>query len=365
MLLNLYGKNSDAQMQGLHAMFGLGAFISPLLVSPFLTTVSPETARANLTNTTGDSNGTVLLWNDAQNSSLSPNISRNPNIADYSSLRYPYIISMLFFVIPIITFAAASFKDSGLTQQRDSAREAGLNSDQRVYRGFTLVLLFLFLLLYVGLEVAIGGLIFSFSFKHGILKSKSLAAYLTSTFWGSFCVGRFLSIPLSVYVRAYRILLIDLLGCIIGSSILVFLAPNVHAWLWVGTSMLGLCMAAVFPSTLSWADTFMHISGKTASALVVGASLGEMTIPFAIGSLMERKGAAIFLDSVFVVIILAVIVFALTSCLARRQRKEQTDDLRFHYHKGTEHSTNSMFSKPKGDEVIQLLEDSSEIFSVE
>lgn len=360
LLLNLYGKNSEGQMQGLHAMFGLGAFISPLLVSPFLTTVTPEDVHTNitspnLTNTTGDVNGT----------DLPPNITHNPSVTDHSSLQYPYIISMLFFVIPIITFLGAGFKDSGLNQHRDTVRETGQNSEHRVYRGFTLVLLFLFLLLYVGLEVAIGGLIFSFSFKHGILKSKSLAALLTSTFWGSFCVGRFLSIPLSMYVRASRILVMDLMGCIIGSSILVFVAPSAHEWLWVGTSIVGLCMAAVFPSTMSWAETFMHISGKTASILVVGASLGEMTIPFTIGTLMEHKGADVFVDSVFVVIVFAVIVFALASCLARRQRREQTDDFRFHYHKGAEHSNNSMFSKPKGDEVIQLLEDSSEIFSVD
>ena len=365
LLLNLYGKNSEAQMQGLHAMFGLGAFVSPLLLSPFLTTTNPDTMRNNLTNANLTNASLTNMTDKLNGTDLPSNITQNPHIADHSSLRYPYIISMLFFVIPIVTFAGASFKDSGLKQQRDAQRETSQNSEHRVYRGFTLVLLFLFLLLYVGLEVAIGGLIFSFSFQHGILKSKSVAALLTSTFWGSFCVGRFLSIPLSVYVRAYRILVMDLLGCVIGSSILVFLAPSVHAWLWVGTSIVGLSMAAVFPSTMSWAETFMHISGKTASILVVGASLGEMTIPFTIGTLMQHKGADVFVESVFVVIVLAIIVFGLASCLARRQRKEQTDDFRFHFHKGAERSNNSMFSKPKGDEVIQLLEDSSEIFSVD
>jgi FHS family Na+ dependent glucose MFS transporter 1 len=342
-------------MQGLHAMFGLGAFISPLIVSPFLTT-SPN-SHTNITN--GTSNETLRLVNLTSSS----NSSRDGSSIEQSSLQYPYIISMLVFVIPIITFIGASFKDNHLNKPGDKPREAASGSDHGAYRGFTLALLFLFLLLYVGLEVAIGGLIFSFSFKHGILKSKSLAAYLTSTFWGSFCAGRFLSIPLSMYVRAYRILVMDLIGCIIGASILVFVSTSFHGWLWVGTSMLGLSMAAVFPSTLSWAETFMHISGKTASILVVGASLGEMTIPLSIGHLMDRHGATVFLDAIFVIIVLAIIVFIIASVLARRMKKQQTDGFQFHYHKSTEN--HGMFSKPKGDEVIQLLEDSSEIFSVD
>jgi FHS family Na+ dependent glucose MFS transporter 1 len=358
LILNLYGKNSDAQMQGLHAMFGLGAFISPLLVGPFLTTPTPQTPHLNTTNTTLN-NGTL----DAKN--FTSNSTQHPTSIDHTSLQYPYIISMLFFVIPVITFIGAGFRDHGRNQQRDKPRETASGSDQRAYRGFTLVLLFLFLLLYVGLEVAIGGLIFSFSFKHGILKSKSLAAYLTSTFWGSFCVGRFLSIPLSMCVRAYRILVMDLLGCLIGAAILTFVATSVQAWLWIGTSILGFCMAAVFPSTMSWAETFMHISGKTASILVVGASLGEMTIPLVIGTLMERNGASVFVHAIFVIIVLTTIVFIIASVLAKRQRKGQTDGFHFHYHKGTEQSNHSMFSKPKGDEVIQLLEDSTEIFSVD
>ena len=275
-------------MQGLHAMFGLGAFISPLLVEPFLTT--------SQTHTTNITNASLL-----NNFSTTPAVvnfsstSKTSSVIDHTSLKWPYIISVLFFIIPMITFIMAGFRESCKNQQASKPWENISSTDQRAFRGFTLVLLFLFLLLYVGMEVAIGGLIFSFSFTHRILKSKSLAAYLTSTFWGSFCAGRFLSIPLAMYVRAYRILLMDLLGCVVGACLLVFFSSSVHALLWVGTSLLGFSMAAVFPSTMSWAETFMHISGKTASILVVGASLGEMTIPLVIGTLMKRNGPNVFL----------------------------------------------------------------------
>ena len=334
-------------------MFGLGTFISPLLVEPFLTSSSAENHHFNTTNTTNNSLPVNYSFHSNHTSTTS-----NDNL-----LRYPYIISMLLFLIPIVTFVGASFKDTGRNQQREKPWELNTSNDHRAYRGFTLVFLFLFLMLYVGLEVAIGGLIFSFSFHRGILKTKSFAAYLTTTFWGSFCFGRLLSIPLSMYVRPFRILVMDLIGCIIGASILVFLATSVHAWLWIGSSILGFCMAAVFPSTMSWGETFMHISGKTASILVVGASLGEMTIPFTIGSLMAQKGPDVFLYSVFIILILASIVFIIASILARQQLKQQTDNFGFHYHKGNDESSHRIFSK--GDEVIQLLEDSSEIFSVD
>ena len=90
-----------------------------------------------------------------------------------------------------------------------------------------------------------------------------------------------------------------------------------------------------------------------------------MTIPLTIGILMTQHGADAFLDAIFVIIVLAIVVFILASVLARKQQKLQTDGFHFHYHKGGEHTNHSLFSKPKGDEVIQLLEDSSEIFSLE
>lgn len=347
LILNLYGKNSEAPMQALHAMFGGGAFFSPLMVRPFLSSAHSSASHM-------------------QSINISANITLNATShQSHSGLRYPYAITMLLFLIPIVIFMLASCRDDGHNESRQISASVE-NSDNRAYRGFTLVLLFIFLLLYVGLEVAIGGLIFTYAVQHQILKSKSLAAYLTSTFWGSFCLGRFVSIPLSTYVRAYRILQVDLLCAFLGACLLIIFSVHYPIWLWLGTALLGLSMSSVFPSTMTWAETFMHISSRTASILVVGASLGEMTIPFTIGTLMSRGGPQVFLRSILVIVILAIFVFIMASFLARRQKKQDINGVGFHYHKSNaEPSNHGLFSKSKGDEVIQLLEDSSEIFSIE
>ena len=354
MILNVYGKNSDAQMQGLHAMFGLGAFVSPLLVGPFLKNYE-------------NYNGSVLTNSTSSfNSTSSSNVSSvsSTTSSELSLIKWPFWISVPFFIIPLLTFVAAGLKNANFNDRGLKTWGSVQKDDQKAFRGFFLVLLFIFLLLYVGMEVAIGGLIFSFAFKHGILKSKSHAAYLTSTFWGSFCVGRFLGIPLAKVVRAHVILVVDMVGCLVGALLLVFVSTTVPAWLWVGTCVLGISMASVFPSTMSWAETVMHITGKSASLLVVGSSLGEMTIPLVIGTLMEKKGAMVFLHSILVIVLLAMVVFIAIVILGKRQQKEDIDKFGIHYRKVMEQKGNhSMFSK--GDEIVQLLEDSSEIFSVD
>ena len=356
MILNLYGKNSDAQMQGLHAMFGLGAFVSPLLVGPFLASHMPPSC-FNATCLTAEVNNASM--NNSSHSNLTV-----PEANSNMSLKWPFWISVLLFVIPILAFIPAGLKDRNSNQQSLKNWDSMQKDDWKAFRGFLLVLLFIFLMLYVGMEVAIGGLIFSFAFKHGILKSKSLAAYLTSTFWGSFCIGRFLGIPLAKFVRAHVILVIDMIGCLLGALLLVFVSTSVPTWLWIGTCILGVSMASVFPSTMSWAETFMHVTGKSASLLVVGASFGEMTIPLAVGILMEKKGSDIFLHSILVIVVLTMVVFAVIVVLGRRQQQEDIDKFGIHYRKVMEEKGNhSMFSK--GDEIVQLLEDTSEIFSVD
>merc|ERR1712168_447018 len=50
-------------------------------------------------------------------------------------------------------------------------------------------------------------------------------------------------------------------------------------------------MASIFPSGISWAEQYVHITGKSAAVMVVGSALGEMTIPVVTGYFFDTKGA--------------------------------------------------------------------------
>ena len=329
-------------MQLLHFTFAAGAFISPLLVKPFLL---PVPAPDPLTNASLPCNrscyGDVL-----------------PATWGYWIGSLPLLVSGVGFLV-FTCFKGCSTRHIRI--QKYITDE--IYAKSKVFKYSSLSLFFLFLLLYVGLETAYGGYIFAFGTK---TLSKDNSAYLTSVFWGSFAIGRFLSIPVSKCVTPSRMLIFDMLGCFIGSTILISqfsggCSTSAHTQLWLGTVLLGLAMASVFPSAISLAEMYIGLSGRTASVLIVGACFGEMIIPLSVGILFVRVGPCVLMYCSFVIILLTAVVYVSIEILGRKCGGGQTGVV--HYHKKSTHAQTQPVRKKRSqkDEVLRLLEYSGDV----
>lgn len=165
----------------------------------------------------------------------------------------------------------------------------------------------IFFFLYVGAEASYGGWIYTYTTQMSLANPEN-AAYLTSAFWGALMVGRLLAIPIATRVRPRWILLFDLLGGVISmSGILLF--PNSISAVWIGTLALGVCIASIFPTTLTFAERRMEITGKASSWFFVGAGAGGMVLPWLIGQLFENLGPTITMYTILADLILAGCVF--------------------------------------------------------
>ena len=176
--------------------------------------------------------------------------------------------------------------------------------------GGTLALMAVFFFLYVGAEIGFGGWIYSYAVALRP-SSEAVAAYLTSAFWGAFTVGRLAGIPLAARFRPGMILLADLAGALASLGLLLA-APHSLAATWMGTCGVGLCMASIFPAMLSLAQSRMQITGRVTGWFFVGASAGGMTLPWLIGQLFEVAGPPavmliIFIDLAAAAAVLGVI----------------------------------------------------------
>lgn len=165
-------------------------------------------------------------------------------------------------------------------------------------------LIVLFFFLYVGSEVAFGGWIFTYAVKLKIA-TETVAAYLNSAFWGGLTVGRLLAIPIAVRVRPRYILLGDVMGCI-ASVGLILAWPSSLAAVWLGTLGVGLTMASIFPTMLSLAERRMTVTGEVTGWFFVGASAGAMTLPWLIGRLFESTGPQVVMAAILVDLILTL-----------------------------------------------------------
>ncbi|HLE62049.1 MAG TPA: MFS transporter, partial [Pyrinomonadaceae bacterium] len=145
-----------------------------------------------------------------------------------------------------------------------------------------------FLFLYVGAEVSFAGWIFTYATELK-LSAASTAAYLTSLFWGSLTLGRVLTIPIAVRFRPRSILIVSLGGCLLSLG-LILVSPGSFAAVLIGTICLGLSMASIFPTTLSFAGRRVKVTGQLTGWFIVASSAGAMLIPLVIGQAFRSVG---------------------------------------------------------------------------
>jgi MFS transporter, FHS family, Na+ dependent glucose transporter 1 len=246
-------------MNGLHFFFGIGAFLSPLII-----------AQAVLVSGT-------IAW------------------------AY-WILAIL--VAPVAIWLLRLPSPAAQKVSQDG-RVGQVN-----HRLVALIVLFFFL--YVGSEVAFGGWIFTYAVELKIATT-TVAAYLTSAFWGALTVGRLLAIPIATRVRPRYMLLGDLVGCLVSVG-LILVWPGSLTAVWAGTLGMGLSMASIFPTTLSLAERRMTVTGQVTGWFFVGASAGGMTLPWLIGQLFESAGPQVVMMAILVDLALTLgVLFILVS----------------------------------------------------
>jgi FHS family Na+ dependent glucose MFS transporter 1 len=254
LLVWVHGERVGPYMNALHFFFGVGAFLSPLIVAHAML----------LTNN--------VTW-------------------AYSTLAL--------LLLPCIAWLA-----------RVRSPLAPHVADQTVAKpvnGFVLLLIIAFFFLYSSAESSFGGWVFTYALALG-LSDATQAAYLTAMFWGALTVGRLLAIPLALRLRAQTILVLGLLGCLL--SLVVMLWSNSFMLTGVGALGVGLGMAPLFPTMIAVAERQLTITGRITGWFFVGGSLGNMSIPWLIGQLFEPWGPRITMTIILLVMTLAGVALA-------------------------------------------------------
>ena len=183
-----------------------------------------------------------------------------------------------------------------------------------------LAIMVLCFVLYVGAEVGFGNWIYTYALQLG-LGTEITAAYLTSAFWGSFTLGRLIAIPISTRLRPLTILYLDFAGCLLSLG-LILLFRDSGIILWMGSILLGLSFASIFPTFLTLSEERMHVTGTMAGWFLVGGSIGGMILPWSIGQAFVRIGAGAMVMIVFVGLVfnwLALILFTRTPVTTSRK----------------------------------------------
>ncbi len=250
----LHGKNVGPYMNALHMFYGVGTFLAPIII-----------VQAILI--TGN-----IIWG-------------------YWCIAAFVIFSALQFVL--------------IPSQQTHAKEPEIIT--ALNKQYLVFLASLFLFCYSSMANIFGGWIFSYVVGLGITNEAN-AAYLTSTFWGAFAIGRLLSIAVAIHFKPSTILLVDLIGCLLSIGI-ILLSPFSIISIWVGAAGLGISAASLFPTTVSLVERRIEITGKITSRFIIGSAFGAMFPPWFVGQLFETAGPQIVIYSVFITLLAGLGVY--------------------------------------------------------
>lgn len=241
LLLWTHGEKVSPYMNGLHFCFGLGAFVSPLLV-------------ARVPGAWGGYH--AAYW----------------AVAAFSAL---------------VALGVLSMRHCPEPREKDGKDAAAKGADRSLHLLPVLVAV-LYLFAYVGGEISFGSWIYTYSLTLGVVSATG-AAYLTSGFWLSFTIGRLLSIPVAIRFTPRQVIPVGLGGCLVLSAMMLLLPPS-SALLWGVALGLGLFMAPLWPSGFTLAGQIVPMTAFVTGLVLVGDSLGGMVLPALTGKLIEGVG---------------------------------------------------------------------------
>ena len=252
--LNTYlaAEYNEGQMQWLHASFGIGATLSPLIMTASL--------------------ALFTSWRPA-----------------YIFVSIVMVIMAICFVFTLSAWKRPKRHSTGAAESE--ATELGLMDYhtslwKTLLRMITWVSILLFLL-YTGAEYTLGSWTYTL-FTEGRGVSPQLAGLWAGGFWATFTIGRILA---GLY--AHRIRLNTMMNAAFGLALVGSLLFwwNPIAWVGVaGVFIVGFAMAPIFPGLVSSTGQRVgpHHAGNTIGIQISAAGLGGALLPSLAGFLAER-----------------------------------------------------------------------------
>ncbi|XP_054722080.1 sodium-dependent glucose transporter 1-like [Uloborus diversus] len=278
--LNLWGKDSGPFYQALHFTFGIGCLLAPLIAASFIGDYTEESSILGFNYTLSDESFPNFT-------TLNQNITTELNFPAMSTppVTYPFtIIGCYGFIVSILLFAilfVSSNNSSDQGEKHNKTRERSL-----AFISLLVVLCGLLLFVETGTEIGFAQMLTTYAAKGTLKLTTTTGSYMTSAFWAAFTISRLASVFLATKFSNLTLLAYDLGITSVGAILLLTLSN--HEWiLWLSSVLIGIGIASFFPATLAWLDSYINVTNKIASLLVLGGAFGEMLIPFTISTFIE------------------------------------------------------------------------------
>lgn len=270
--INELAPGKASLLNGLHAMFAIGAFSFPLLLLALTT--------ANVSN-----------W----------------IYACYFMLIMGILSWILYFIIPT--------SEDPIKTKKDTPTSDFSFFKEPLFYFCTLTLFF-----YLCAEQGVIGWMITY-FKDTGMLPESLSQVTASLLWVMILAGRLLTAWLSTKIEKEWLLLIMSIG-IIGFFLMLLFSSTTPLILF-GIMGFGFSMAGLYPTTVSFAGSIIQKYALAWSFILTIASLGAIIMPSIIGKIAETAGIYYGMQSIIAVVVIDFICVVMLVAYIRKLRKNK------------------------------------------
>ena len=249
----------------LNAMFAIGAFISPFLLSFIL----------------------------------------------YLGFNWRYILWLIAIIAALVVAGFFTTDNETLLFYKNNAKGSvanGTNKDMEFIKDKKFYINTVLLFFYLGFEYSVNGWFITYLKDTGIM-SVSLATTLVSITWIAILISRLFIAKISQKISPKKIMVFDSLGLLTGFIMLIS-TKNVFIIV-ISLFILGLFMAPVFPLSYAVSKESLHGSAFAMTMFTALAAIGGIITPYILGVISNTFNMS---TAVFMLIVNAILIFIL-SCI--------------------------------------------------
>ncbi|EFC44974.1 predicted protein [Naegleria gruberi] len=183
------------------------------------------------------------------------------------------------------------------------------------------------LLNYVGAEIGFGSLIVTYIDKTKVT-TEDEGFLINSAFWLSFTIARFGCIILTSIFSDATLLVLDAIGCFAGMiPLLIF--PSSPTVLWISSIILGAAFASQYPLTISLPASYMRfeVSGWMTSIMILGGCIGELLIPLGMTLAFEHISPVSIFYLIFIACCIASVCYAILLIAFRFKKQKKVEEI--------------------------------------
>ena len=249
----------------LNAMFAIGAFISPFLLSFIL----------------------------------------------YLGFNWRYILGLIAIIAALVVAGFFTTDNKTLLFYKNNAKGLianGTNKDTEFFKDKKFYINTVLLFFYLGFEYSVNGWFITYLKDTGIM-SVSLATTLVSITWIAILISRLFIAKISQKISPKKIMVFDSLGLLTGFIMLIS-TKNVFIIV-ISLFILGLFMAPVFPLSYAVSKESLHGSAFAMTIFTALTAIGGIITPYILGVISNTFNMS---TAVFMLIVNAILIFIL-SCI--------------------------------------------------